>query len=99
MPPLFAEIVMTIPPLTAAHAAAPPPDRLQMAARKLETAFIAEMLRSSGFGKQPDPMGGGGGQDHFTSFLIDAQAERIAAAGGIGLAESLFRAMAGGRDA
>ena len=89
---------MTLSPLSTAPPVAPQTARLQMAARKLETAFIAEMLRSSGFGKQPDPSGGGG-QDHFTSFLIDAQAERIAAAGGIGLAESLFRAMAGGKDA
>lgn len=79
-----------------------PPDPMRQAAIKLETAFIAEMLRSVGFGSTAHGTAGAGGGDQFATFMIAAQAERLAAAGGIGLAESLFNAMTrqrGGPDA
>ena len=40
-----------------------------------------------------DAFGGGAGEEHFSSFLRQAQAEEMAARGGIGLAESIFEAM------
>ena len=64
--------------------AAQPPDRL--AAKKLEAAFIAEMLKASGLGKAPEGFGGGAGEDQFASFLREAQAKEIVRAGGFGLA-------------
>ena len=67
--------------------------RLRDAAMQLETLFLAEMLKSAGLGAQPTTFGGGAGEEQFTSFLIDAQAREMAAAGGIGLAETLFRAL------
>lgn len=76
-----------------------PPDparetRLRQAAQDLEAAFLAEMLRHSGLGAPRDAFGGGTGEDQFASFLRREQAGALAASGGIGLAESLFRALA-----
>lgn len=76
--------------------AAPPPGRdgkLMEAAKALEASFLAEMLKSAGFGKARDAFGGGTGEDQFASLMIREQADRIVAAGGIGLAEQLFEAM------
>lgn len=67
--------------------------RLREAANQLEATFLSEMLKSAGFGAPRDDFGGGVGEDQFSSFLRDAQAKEMVAAGGIGLAEALFEAM------
>ena len=67
--------------------------RLMEAAQKLEAGFLAEMLTSAGLGSPRGDFGGGAGEEHFSSFLIEAQAREMVAAGGIGLAQSLFEAM------
>lgn len=67
--------------------------KLRSAAQKLEATFLAEMLKSAGLGAPRDTFGGGIGEDQFSSFLREAQAEEMVAAGGIGLAEALFEAM------
>lgn len=96
-----------LPPPAALHrqtpAVAPP---LREKAEALEAAFLAEMLRHSGLGSGPGEgfssmrgaFGGGIGEEQFGSFLREAMAGQMVRAGGIGLAESLFRAMAGGRE-
>lgn len=66
---------------------------LRDAANKVEASFLAEMLKAGGFGKTPDAFGGGAGEDQFASFLINAQAEQMVEAGGIGLAEHIFNAL------
>lgn len=66
---------------------------LRAAAQKLEATFLAEMLKSAGMGESRQSFGGGSGEDQFSSFLVQAQAEKIVAAGGLGLAESLFEAL------
>lgn len=66
---------------------------LRTVAEKLEAVFLSEMLKSAGVGKMPQGFGGGAGEEHFASFLRDAQAERMVRAGGIGLAETLFNAL------
>ncbi len=66
---------------------------LRDAAQKLEASFLAEMLKAAGVGEQIDGWGGGVGEDQFASFLRQAQADEMAATGGIGLAESLFEAL------
>ncbi|KPP89290.1 MAG: Rod binding protein [Rhodobacteraceae bacterium HLUCCA08] len=72
----------------------PPRDpRLWGAAQALEASFLAEMLKSAGVDAAPGGMGSGAGQDAFAPYLLQAQAERIVAAGGIGLAESIYAAM------
>ncbi len=68
---------------------------LRAVADQLEAGFLAEMLKSAGFGQARDSFGGGAGEDQFSSFLVQAQAEKMVAAGGIGLSESLFHALKG----
>lgn len=84
---------MTISPLTPAVA----PQRqeaLRRAAQELETVFLAEMLTSAGLGApRGGGFGGGAGEGQFASFLVEEQARAMVAAGGIGLAESLFAAL------
>ena len=67
---------------------------LKAAAMELETSFLTEMLKAAGAGDARKSFGGGIGEDQFTSFLLGAQAEKIVEAGGIGLAETLFHALA-----
>lgn len=71
----------------------PDKDPLRAAAEQLEAGFLAEMLKSAGLGKTSTSFGGGAGEDHFSSFLRQAQAESMVRAGGIGLAESLYQAL------
>lgn len=72
--------------------------RLMEAAKKLEAGFLAEMLKSAGLGAVPEQFGGGAGEEHFASFMVDAQARKMVDAGGIGLAQSLFEAMKARED-
>lgn len=73
-------------------------DTLRQRAQDMEAAFLSEMLRHAGAGAARDGFGGGIGEDQFASFLREEQARAIAAAGGIGLAESIFRALGGAAD-
>lgn len=76
---------------------AAPPDPLRVKAAQLETAFLSEMLSYAGLGAMEGSFGGGIGEEQFASFLRQEQAAAMVDRGGIGLAESLFRAM-GGQD-
>nr|WP_229665986.1 rod-binding protein [Wenxinia marina] len=71
---------------------------MREAAIRLEATFLSEMLGAAGLGDVPDAFGGGAGEAQFASMLRDAQAEALARSGGIGLAESIYRALAGGAD-
>lgn len=66
--------------------------RLRAAALDLEASFIAEMLRAAGAERQAG-LGEGDGESPFASFLLDARAQEIARAGGLGLAETLFQSL------
>lgn len=68
-------------------------DALRAAAEEMEAAFLAEMLKSAGFGEARDSFGGGAGEEQFASFLRQEQAGQMARTGGIGLAESIFDAL------
>jgi len=74
---------------------APPaePDRLKQIAKEFEAAILTELLQAAGADKTASTFGGGVGEDQFASFLLRAQADRIAERGGIGLAELALRAM------
>ena len=81
--------------LTTGHVPARPlnpakPDPLMAAARQLEAGFLSELLRLSDPGTPQGGFGGGAGEAQFRSFLFEAQAERMVAAGGIGLADRLY---------
>lgn len=89
------------PDLLPLTASAPPDPRLRERAEALEGAFLAEMLRHTGlgagggegFGTLRGPFGGGIGEEQFASFLRESMAGRMVDAGGIGLTESLLRAL------
>jgi Rod binding domain-containing protein len=66
---------------------------IRTAANKLEASFLAEMLKAAGLGKSRESFGGGAGEDQFSSFLRQAQADEMVKSGGIGLAESLYQAL------
>lgn len=91
----------TIPSLPSAASAqttaAPPPlasgRALRASAQNLEASFLAEMLKSAGFFKPIESMGGGEGEAQFTSFLADAQAKAMVARGGLGLTDSIEQAL------
>jgi Rod binding domain-containing protein len=63
------------------------------AAKKLETQFLAEMLKSAGLNGIEGEFGGGQGSEQYQSFLREAQAEKMVSQGGIGLAESIFESL------
>lgn len=67
--------------------------RLRATAVKLEAQFLSEMLKYAGFDGPKSEFSGGSGEEQFGSFLRDAQATRMAEAGGVGLAETIFRAL------
>ena len=72
---------------------------LREAAEKLESAFLAEMLKSAGLGQTSSAFGGGIGEEQFASFLVQAQADKLVEAGGIGLVETIVTALGEGRNA
>lgn len=67
--------------------------KLMKAAQKLEASFLAEMLKSAGYGEARESFGGGAGEEQFASLLVDAQAEMMVQSGGVGLAEHLYNAL------
>lgn len=71
----------------------PHAQKLMNEARRLEATFLSQMLAHAGLDQSVAAMGGGDGAAQFASFLRDAQAESMVQAGGIGLSESLFRAL------
>jgi len=81
------------PPGAADPAWAGRPAGLREAARQLEAGFIAEMLKAGGLGEAREAFGGGAGEEQFASFLRDELARALAARGGFGLADQLYRAM------
>lgn len=84
-----------IPSATIQPSQPPKTDPLREKAAELETAFLAEMLGYAGLGAARESFGGGIGEEQFSSFLRQEQAEAMVKAGGVGLTEALFRAMAG----
>jgi Rod binding domain-containing protein len=92
------QIATQMPPSTAegqAAAAASRDARLRGVARDLEAAFISEMLKHAGFAEGRSGIGSGGaGEAQFASLLRAEHARLFAERGGIGLAESIFRALA-----
>ncbi len=66
---------------------------LRAAAEKLESQFLAEMLKSAGVGEPRESLGGGAGEDQFSSFLVQEYASATVRAGGIGLAKVIFESL------
>lgn len=81
------------PPVVSPPSQEPARADLRAAAKQLEAVFLAEMLEAAGLGKSRDAFGGGVGEDQFSSFLVQAKAQKLVETGGIGLAESIFQAL------
>lgn len=71
--------------------------RIKEAAFDIETQFISTLMKSAGLEAERSTMGGGIGEEQFSSFLRDAQAAEITKSGGLGLAEALFTALTEGK--
>lgn len=80
-------------PTVPAQASPPKDAKLWKVAQSLEANFLAEMLKSAGLGKSREGFGGGVGEDQFSSFLVREYSEATVSAGGIGLAESIYRSI------
>lgn len=52
------------------------------------------MLKATGLGNSREAFGGGAGEDQFSGLLASEQARAMVEAGGIGLAESIYRSLA-----
>lgn len=79
-------------PITA-RAPAADTDGLKQLATAFEAAILTELLQAAGADQMTSTFGGGVGEERFASFLLRAQAERIAEHGGIGLAELALRSL------
>lgn len=90
---------MDLPPPTAPGPAAAQglsPERkalLHQRAEELEAGFLSEMLSYTGLNETSE-FSGGTGEDQFASFLREEQAKAMVRHGGIGLAETIFNALA-----
>ncbi|WP_394341906.1 rod-binding protein [Rhodobacter viridis] len=71
---------------------------LRHKAQDLEASFLAEMLKYTGLGKSEGGFDGGVGEEQFSSFLVDEYANKMVKAGGIGLAESIFKSLQKGAE-
>ncbi|WP_340108162.1 flagellar biosynthesis protein FlgJ [Pikeienuella sp. HZG-20] len=85
--------------LTARHTPPAAPARgpdapLREAATKFEAVFLAEMFAHTGLGATRESNGGGAGEEAFSSFLAREWADKVAAAGGVGLSERIYQALA-----
>jgi Rod binding domain-containing protein len=64
------------------------------AAQDFEAVFISQMLGQMFSGISTDgPFGGGEGEGMFRSLMVDEYGKKIASQGGIGLADSVTRAL------
>ncbi len=84
------EINVSIPARSQAN------EPLWSAAQKIESQFIAEMLRTSGFGK-PSDFFNSAGEEQFQSFLTHAQSDALTKTNGFGLTEHIFNALVRGK--
>lgn len=77
-------------------------DSLMEKARALESSFLSEMLSYSGLDGRDGAFGdnsfsGGIGEEQFSSFLREKQADMLVKKGGVGLAEALFHVLKKGQ--
>jgi peptidoglycan hydrolase FlgJ len=84
---------MDLPQLTTAIGNRSPQTDLRRSAQALETAFLAEMLKAAGTVQTPEGFDGGPGEAQFATFLAEAQARALVAAGGLGLTPAIEAAL------
>lgn len=91
-------IDVSLAPATPVHGRPSEPEQLRALAREFEAGFLAQMLESAGLGPGESSFGGGIGEEQMQGFLIREKARVIADAGGIGLAETVFRYLVAASD-
>ena len=88
-----------LPGLGAPHGAGGSPaskqtDRAHQAAEDFEAVFLSQMLETMTSGLKTDgPLGGGSGEGVFRSMLNQEYSKAITKAGGIGVADAVYREM------
>jgi len=86
---------MDISPIALASQPSPQPGlrseaAIRTAAESFEATFLAEMLKYTGLNAMPSGLGGGAGEEAFSSLLTGEYARLLSERGGIGLAERVF---------
>ena len=76
-----------------AHAIKPQEPELWAISQAVEATFLAEMLKASGLGKSRDMLGGGVGEEHFSSLLVQHQADAMSKTKATGLAETIYSSL------
>lgn len=66
---------------------------LREKSKDLETAFLSEMLSHTGLDQAQSMGEGGDGAQQYASFIREEYARAIVDHGGIGLAETIFKAL------
>lgn len=69
-------------------------EAMRKVAVDFEAVFLAQMLDHAGVGRTPEGFGGGVGEEAFRTHLIAEQARLMAGKGGIGVADTIFAALA-----
>lgn len=80
-------------PVRATAPAAPVQDEISRTAQEFEAMFLGMVVNEMMKGTQPETMNGGHGEEMFRSLLGDEIGASMAKAGGIGIAETMERAM------
>lgn len=87
---LTAYMPATAPKSAAAHGARDP--RAWEAAQDFEAQFVSTLFQSMFDSmEQENPFGGGPGETMFRSLLVDQYGREVAKAGGIGIADDIYR--------
>jgi Rod binding domain-containing protein len=71
-------------------------DTSKRVAQDLEASFLSEMLKAAGVGQPVSFLGGGVGEEQFSSFLRDEHARILSSQGTFGLAEAILRSLQSG---
>ncbi|MFV0475104.1 MAG: hypothetical protein ACK5MQ_12995 [Pikeienuella sp.] len=74
--------------------AAPEDAALRKAAADFEAVFLQEMFKQAGLGAPREANGGGVGEQAFAGLLARDWAQTVAEAGGLGLSERIYQALA-----
>jgi Rod binding domain-containing protein len=86
------DLAITASPLPAAGQAQPRQPAAWAAAQEFESFFLAQMLDQMASGLKTDGVFGGGQEEAIYRSMMNAEyAKAVAASGGVGLAESVYR--------
>lgn len=90
----------TLPGSSTAEAAVLKDKAMREAANEFEAVFLAEMLSHTSLADTSETFGGGAGEDAFGSMMTREWANQLTARGGIGLSETIYKALVarGGGD-